>query len=223
MIAEQSKENEFLRNRQFDFLPFPTPIKDGLKIFLENKLIEHSIVCYHCTRLNNKDDVISNGLKVLNVDSYRKEIIRNLEPYISQNWVDIADECLRNYNDSGAIGKREGMIWFIGNLNLIKDGGCNDLFRYYGGEITRRVLENHNNIFYPILESIGTPYIIKCEIPLKELKTDYHYEILIEQIIQSLIDERYIDFEFYITKDISPNMIKDVIPFPDYNYSNIYP
>ena len=49
------------------------------------------------------------------------------------------DRCFKEYDNNGKYEHRENMIWFLINKSLVHDSGCKYFFKYFGGEVIRRV------------------------------------------------------------------------------------
>ena len=46
--------------------------------------------------------------------------------------------------------------------------GCEEFFKFFGGEVTRRAVWPVKDIVYPILEKIGIPTVIECGLNISD-------------------------------------------------------
>lgn len=209
LIEENLKEQEFLESEDKYWGAFDTPIKTQIEKELRILLLDCYFKCYHCTRLIDKDVVIKDGIKALNIRDFKIKVMKATEHHLTEDQKLILNNCFAKYSE-GKFGRRENLIWFVSNLHLTESAGCQDFFNYFGGEVTRRILDAHKNEFYPILGKIGKPFIIECSMGFKEIKS-VQQDSLINTIIDGLICESIdINWEFSIEKDLLPERIIEI-------------
>jgi hypothetical protein len=209
LIEENLKEQEFLESEDRYWGTFETPIKTQIEKELRILLLDSYFKCYHCTRLIDRDVVRKDGIKTLNVKDFKIKVQKATETYLTESQKLILNDCFAKYRD-GKFGRRENLIWFVSNLNLTESRGCQDFFNYFGGEVTRRILAEHENEFFPILEKIGKPFIIECSMGFNEIKSAQQ-DSLIDAIIDGFICESIdINWEFSIEKDLLPGRIIEI-------------
>ncbi|HCA43304.1 MAG TPA: hypothetical protein DEP28_08635 [Bacteroidetes bacterium] len=206
LIDELLKESEFLESEEKYWTSYETPIKNEVITNLKKILINKSFSCFHCTKIINKSEIADNGLYPLNIKDLGKRILNNISNYLTDVQINIFNNAFNNFQD-GILGCRENMIWFVSNYEITRTTGCEYFYNYYGGEVTRRILYDYQNDFYPILKRIGMPATVECCIETKELFPN-HFDNLIVQIIDSLLSEnQYINWEFYLSKHIPADKI----------------
>src|SRR5690625_175257 len=158
-------------------------------------LYNEKIIGFHCTKLINPDKIFTTGLKKLNPEEYENWIIKNLEgKLLDKKMIVKIDKCFAEYKENGDYKYRENMIWFVINKSLIYDSGCNYFFKYYGGEVIRRVVDPIKDIVYPILVRIGIPTVVAFEFKFNEL-AEGHQHYLIKSFIESKVFEN--SYKFY--------------------------
>lgn len=144
---------------------------------LESLLAGCSIVGYHCTRLtqNELQDIRQNGLQLLSPallesrlrSAYHQGLLTpkqyeylTTHPQIRSN--------LANEN-----GNRTGMTFFCPNRSTLADPpSVYRLFRSWGGEAFYCGLEGDSFVSMTI-RSIGKPCLVKCQIPVREMRPSY--------------------------------------------------
>lgn len=203
---EYNGENHYIETGECYIKSFPTPVKNKIKEELKKMLLGKNFKCFHCTRLLDKNEILQNGLKKLCIKELKTRVFRVLKHYLTDQQIKILIDSFDGYNE-GTFGSRENMIWFVSSQRLAKSKGCDPFYQYYGGEATRRILSEHENIFLPILSKIGSPMIIECELEFKEIK-DYHFDYLVNTLLSNFIENiEEINWEFYLEKNIEPERI----------------
>ena len=100
LIKESEYEIAYLCSPYKDcFYNYPTPIKTLVENQLKELLPKYTINAFHCTKLVNINNIISNGLKVLSYDKFKNHIINTLTPYLSAEQKKIAQTCIKTYNE----------------------------------------------------------------------------------------------------------------------------
>lgn len=141
---------------------------------------QYDTYLYHCTRLNNKNDILEQGLRRI---AYSHELQEHFicvlqevfnNEYDFKNWID-------KYKYSDGRGKT---LHFTGTISYMKyTKGCLPFFQSFGGEILLEIIrenlrlvtndqaefDNKLKLYKHKLKNIGQPYLVKIKIPIKEL------------------------------------------------------
>ena len=190
---------------------------------LEEILLRHHIVGYHCTRLTAREiqNIKDDGLKILTGDLVQRRLDQTLEDgYLTKIQMlelkncDILKDNLDNRNRS-----RTEMIWFCANRTSLKEyRRVYRLLRSWGGEAIYRGHENDDPLSQKI-RKIGTPCIIKCALPFSDAK--HFYNNFSERFLSHLVTDAVDDpepqaiFEMYVKRNLAPT---EVLVIYDYSH-----
>jgi hypothetical protein len=123
---------------------------------------------YHCTRAF-KFSIERNGLLVLDFQRQIRDVSAALRDYgIDEAKLDAYVKSVRKYINPSQLKGREGRTWFLLNESLTRQRGCQNFFRYFGGEAFFRVAQSNadfNNI-REALSRVGEPLLITARISL---------------------------------------------------------
>lgn len=179
-------------------------------------LYNEKIIGFHCTKLIKPNEIFTTCLKKLNPREYEnwmKQFLKEKLP--NKKTIAKIDKYFAEYNGNGEYEHRENMIWFVINKSLIYDSGCKDFFKYFGGEVMRRVAYPIKDIVYPILIQSGIPTVVAFEFKFNELPNDQQHN-LVKSFIESKVFEkshkyyRNMEVEGYIKRDVKPEEIVQV-------------
>jgi hypothetical protein len=136
----------------------------GLQAVLRRYSLEGG---YHCTRLTKSeiDHIISNGLQLPS----REMLVARIQAIEDAGLVDrnLADR-LKSNNQADE-DNRAGMIWFcFFSPHVTGQSGIESFFRHWGGEALFNSHERDQSTG-PILRKIGTPCVVKAEVPIASL------------------------------------------------------
>lgn len=190
---------------------------------LDEILLSHNIVAYHCTRLTDAEFncIKEKGLKILSADliSHRLRFALK-EGYFSY------EEYNYLFNSPGLrsnLDRRLGKIWFSPNRSTLRESSMvYRLFRSWGGEAVYWCNEKDDCIS-KALRKIGIPCIIKCSLPFKEVMSfGYSYaERFLSYFIADDIKcpEPSSQFDIYMKRNVKSFEIIDIIDFfkPEFN------
>jgi len=207
---ENVQVKNYLRSERRYWCGFDTPVKDSLRSELKQLLINESFECYHCTKVINPNEIVLNGLHVLKTSDLKNRVLKTIGPYINDNQRKYFIECFDSYVD-GSLGIREKMIWFVPNLKEVDDQGCELFFEYYGGEITRRLLYDRKDEFYPILKQLGSPIIVQCSVRFSELSQNHFLNFINSFLDMVIRNTDNIGWEFYLEGNLLPDKIIRII------------
>jgi hypothetical protein len=202
----------------FEMSCFNKTCKD-LRLILNEKIFKG----YHCTKLLEISAVSKNGLRVLEKTEYKKYMLSFFESKIQDHiLLKKIKKCFEKFDENGCYSNRENMIWFLIVRSGIYDSGCNDFFKFFGGEAVRKILYEIKDDTYPYLEESGIPAVITFSFKFKEIAS-FQQDQLVKQLIYSQVftseDEEYSGFslEGYIKREIKPNEILQIISNPNVN------
>jgi|GEM_PF-1114031 len=193
-----------------------TDIYDESFAQITELLYDEKIVGFHCTKLLKPNEILATGLKKLDPKEYEnwmKFFLKGKLP--DKKTIKKIDKCFAEYDENGEYEHRENMIWFVINKSLVYDSGCKYFFKYYGGEVIRRVAYSIKDIVFPILIQAGIPTVVAFEFMFNELP-DYQQHNLVKSLIESKVFEKSYKFyrnmeaEGYIERDIQPEEIIQV-------------
>lgn len=176
-------------------------------------LYNEKILGFHCTKLINPNEILTTGLKKLNPKEYENWMKKFLKGKLrDKKTIEKIEKCFAEYDGNGEYEHRENMIWFVINKSLVYDSDCKYFFKYYGGEVIRRVAYPIKDIVFPILIQTGIPTVVAFEFRFNELP-DYQQHNLVKSLIESKVFEksykyyRNMEAEGYIERDIEPQEI----------------
>jgi len=190
---------------------------------LEAMMATYRIVAYHCTRLTPKEveDIKSNGLHVLTADLVRNKI-KNCaaDGHITQTDAEylLSSEYIAR-TLGNKCGKRTGHICYCPNRSTLRSASdvCR-LFRSWGGEAIYWGDEVDARMS-SILRRVGVPYIVKCAIPLSDVK--HQYPPISARFLSRLVaadiehPEPGEAFDLFAERDLEPSNVLDLIGYAD--------
>lgn len=179
---EKEIEHQALLNGQQWDNSIETPIYDETIASLETELTNHLAVAFHCTRIFDENEILQNGLNILDINILRQQVTSNLKRFVISNDLDEINSLFDDFIEKNKHKYRDGLLWLILSEKLSKDIGCHDLFSFYGGEVTRRALEPQREKYYPVLKQIGKPILIECIVNLNKTQR-WQITNLAEQLI----------------------------------------
>lgn len=186
-----------------------------LKIVID-LLKNEKILGFHCTKHINPRELLKTGLNKLNPREYEIWMKKFLKSKLNdEKTIKEIDNCFAKFNEHNEYKHRENMIWFLINRSLVHDSGCKYFFKYYGGEVIKRLAYPIKDTVFPILIQTGIPTVVEFEFEFKEL-TVYHQHNLVNSLIKSKIFEKSYTYynemqtEGYVTRDIKPQDIVEV-------------
>lgn len=203
-------------NAERELDPYSINTSFSTKQEIENVLLSLEVRSYHCTKLTDFDLVRKSGLSILKRDKIKNIILRELRKAgLDDSSLYKVEESFENYAINGGFNNRESILWFVLTKNMVHSSGCLPFFTYFGGEVTRDVLNNLEYEVFPLLSSIGTPAVVECCVPIKSTEFYQVMNLANEFIyygIQKYVKrvEYNINAEICVNYDISPEYILDV-------------
>lgn len=173
----------------------------------ESTITNHRIIGYHCTRLTIEEIqmILNSGMQILSHElvAMKFRLARDAGYISREQYNTLLEHQEIKESVNNRHGKRSGMIWFCPNRSTLKESdSVYRLFRSWGGEAVYVFHEEGKNAI-PILRKIGKPCIVKCAIPIVDIK---HYS--------RYLSERFISFSV-------ANEIEYPEPSPDFDMNVI--
>lgn len=188
---------------------------DSLVYEFQEVLKNYSITGYHCTRLTDDEieSILSNGMFLQDSISLKLRIDRLLQSgFISS---EIADS-LKNNNQADDTN-RANMLWFCFFYPFLGgEYGIRRFFRSWGGEALYKSHEG-NRQTGEVLRNIGSPCIVKANIPISSLKKSKFPDGPIVRVLLSESGHTLkipIEHEGYSIQNIEPQNIVEIFKYP---------
>ena len=177
---------------------------------------------YHCTKLKTKDDILNRGIKRIAFNQQIKDEYISILKEISDDNYDF-EKWVNEYNYSHGRGKT---IHTVGTLSYIReDQWCLDFFKYFGGEILIEIIkdnlhkiitndeevQNKVNKYKEKLKGIGSPYLVKVLVPIKELDCVSDYKGFFGKMCR-FYKNYSSEFKEHYTPNIEKVYKKDILP-----------
>lgn len=185
-------------------------------------LRSYSLIGYHCTKLT-RDEIESiriNGMSLQNADSLNARIDRLLHNKLVSHEV---AQFLKDTNQANE-GGRMAMLWFcFFEPFFAGEDGIGRFFRSWGGEALYNSHER-NSITGAALRGIGTPCIIKANIPISSMKDSKFPDGAMVRVLLSKLDHCIripIKHVGYSTQNIAPHNIIDIIEYPSETFAEL--
>lgn len=168
----------------------------------EEIINKYYIIGYHYTNLISVEDIFASGLVGLNNDVINK-IKENIN-IIYPKKVQIIDKHFDNYIKQNNFDNRKNKIYFCCDNKQVNNG-FEDIFKYYGGEISYNCF-NNKILGKELLLNIGKPYIIKFIYKFDDLDWYVSYNLK-EQMRDKLLQNKNISLDFSMEKDVEAKNI----------------
>jgi len=196
---------------------------------LEQLLLLHRLVAFHCTRLTPQEveEIKTGGLRLLTKDLVKRKLDRcHAHGHITRDtyeYLQASESIADNVGDVHA--HRSGMIWFCPNRSTLRE--CSEvyrLFKSWGGEAIYSGHEQDANVSN-VLTGIGIPCIVKCAIPFERAEQFYtnFTERFLSQYIAEEIEypEPSAGFDLKTTRNLLASDVLDIIPFSDPRFEDL--
>ncbi|MBM9502891.1 hypothetical protein JWG44_21805 [Leptospira sp. 201903071] len=142
---------------------------------IESYARKNGVVGFHCTKEIPSKPYIKNGLRILNMQSHHLEFIENISQELKNTDEEIYNikNKLTDFRNQDT-GRRDGLIWFCLNRNLVNSRGTEGFFEYYGGEAIN-FWYRKDPIIGPLCKKIGNPVIVEAIIEYSRLTLYLEY------------------------------------------------
>lgn len=166
---EKEREEQSLCDGSYILNPVYCRVYDESVEDLKNILINHKIRGYHCTKIINWNDIQRKGLTVLRPQEFQSTLIDELKSIgIDRVTLEKVKDSFATFEKNGFFVGREGLLWFVLTKELTEYIGCEEFFKFFGGEVTRRAVWPVKDTVYPILQKIGIPTVIECRLNISD-------------------------------------------------------
>jgi hypothetical protein len=166
---EREREEQSLCDGSYILNPVYCHVYDETVEELKNILLKHKIRGYHCTKVINWNDIQRKGLTVLRLQEFQITLIDELKNIgIDRVIIEKIKDSFVTFEKNKSFVGREGLLWFVLTKELTEYIGCEEFFKFYGGEVTRRAVWPVKDIVYPILQKIGIPTVIECSLNISD-------------------------------------------------------
>ena len=210
---EKEREEQSLCDGSYILNPVYCRVYDESVEDLKNILIKHKIRGYHCTKIINWNGIQRKGLTVLRPQEFQSTLIDELKSIgIDRVILEKIKDSFATFEKNRSCVGREGLLWFVLTKELIEYKGCEEFFKFFGGEVTRRAAWPVKDIVYPILQKIGIPTVIECSLNISDSMDFQVINICKEMInygIQKFVFKNgySLQCEMCVKHDIIPNDI----------------
>lgn len=109
---------------------------------------------------------MKDGVKVLDAVSHIEYCLEILRKKISSSVYKKLKYQYKSMLSDGFFNNRSGQLHFILSKELTRASGCVGLYKYYGGEALRRIIEyaELSDQVLPVLNRIGEPMVIEFDL-----------------------------------------------------------
>lgn len=187
-----------------------------------NILEKYEMMCYHATKVFDKDSIIQNGLK-LNTWEWYKDTFLNALMGIGFNASEINEiiEIVKREYDRKYWGRDEAICFFqdINDLEKLQGAGYDQFCESIGGEIARWALKKDTYMhIYNRLRTFGDAIIVKFKLPIIDIaffrKDNVAFNFICFYVAKILWDYRLdIAFDGMTQMDVASDRIIELIPF----------
>lgn len=184
---------------------------------------QYELICYHSTKMLDKNMVLSEGLKTNEWDSYSEDIISTFKQLgLNEDDLILAMECIKHQYDFkySSIGMGS-QICFYSDLDLIDmedSAGYEQFCENIGGETARWALKEQHPELYKYLKENGEAFIVKFKLPFSDM-VDFDKECIVYQFIAYVAGMYFWNYNYSVHFDsktktcIPPNNILEIIPY----------
>jgi hypothetical protein len=194
----KEKDDEEAAHESGDYILNPplSLVYGKTKLELESLLKKLEVRAFHCTRLTDFEGIKQSGLPPLSSEFIKRTVMSELQHRgVGSDLLRLIQEEYDRFERSEELNHREGMVWFVLTEKMTDESGCEDLFRYFGGEVTRRALHSLKERIYPMLAISGVPAVVECRLPLSEA-AGYQISHIADEFI-SYGERKYLSNEPY--------------------------
>lgn len=195
---------------------------DSLVEELRDILRRHSLIGYHCTRLTKEEieSIRVSGMVLQNSESLDARIDRLLH----DNLIDAEVACRLKGRNQADDDNRSHKLWFcFYNPSIASESGIGRFFRSWGGEA---LYNSHESDPYTgkVLRTIGTPCIIKVNVPIESMKESKFPDGAMARVLLSNYNHQLripIEHGGYSIKNIPVERIIEIIEHPSKEFNEL--
>lgn len=217
IFEEKEKEMKSFEDGSYIENPVNIETYNEVKNTLESIIIKEDTIGYHCTRITSSNNIQKTGLKKLILTEYKQIVLNELEKMgLKTTKLEEIDLAFQNFINQRKNSNRDNMVWFTLNRSMIFSHGCSYLFKYFGGEVSRRALQDIEKESLVYLSKIGTPAVVEIQISIKDLqgyqKSDLCESLINYGIYHFVKNTKYsMECEGMIKKDVTYSQIRKIV------------
>lgn len=181
------------------------------------------MVCYHSTKILDKNIILSDGLGTNEWDTYSKNIIKTLRilEVAEKDIVQVHEAIKRTYDWKYFFEWKGTTVIFYSDTDLLSEdmGAKYEQFcENIGDELARQALKKAYPQLYRYLRENGEAFLVKFRIPFTNIK-DYLKYSIIYQFVAYFAGSNFgnYNYEIYFDGDtdkaIMPSDILELIPY----------
>lgn len=202
--------------------PFRAMAEPLYKTVLEC-LEQHSIKCFHATKVLNESQIWNNGLKANDWEGYSAALAQTLRTLgVDDAAARDAIDCVqREHVRKFDARKEKSELCFFGSMSLLNDGespGYDQFCESIGGELARWALEKTMPEVFQVLKENGKQVVVEFELPFSEI-THHQKDIIAYQFICHFAAKHFWKFDYAVKfdgmtqADVPPQRILEVEPY----------
>ncbi len=184
---------------------------------------QYELICYHSTKMLDRNIVLKNGLRINEWDSYSENMVNIFRRFgMDDDNLNQAMNYIKHQYDFqySALGIG-AQLCFYSDLGLIDRGNIAYFEQFcenIGGEIARRALKKQHPDLYKCLKDNGEAFIVKFELQFSNIvnyaKREIAYKFVVFTAGKYFGNYNYtIHFEGKTKTCIPPNNILEIIPY----------
>lgn len=158
----------FLKENYLDNI-ISRPWASKIEKELNEYCLVHGVIGYHYTRAR-REDIETHGLNLMSGVDRRNLFLKKYSSHFTKGQIEIIKETWQKYFNKFQNSARDLKIWFNLTTNALSNKGADCLLSFFGGESIYMPLTRYSDIG-DILQSIGSPLVVKCKLDAKELKS----------------------------------------------------
>lgn len=199
----------------------PTPATHQAHALVSDAMSGRKLRVFHATRLVDPDAIRTQGLHALDLDRHIDRVRREL---VQAGWFASSaevDAILSRVDLSDFAFKiRCGDVWFVPLRRQLHDGGLDDMFAHWGGEVVRQIAQETDGLTDAI-RRLGKPFVVTAVIPALGCCTRAHDQLPIAMTALMLERAGLIDnargssWDVRIDMHVPSNWIESILP-PDH-------
>lgn len=184
---------------------------------------QYQIVCYHSTKILDRNRLLSGGLKTNEWDTYSQNIADTLRKLgVGEGEVAQSIEVIkRHYDWKYPLYDREPQLCFYSDTGMLSEGmsaGYEKFCENIGGELAQDALKTDYPKLYKYLRENGEALLVKFKIPFSNIK-EYNQDSIIFQFVAYFAGKYFWNYDYKIhfdgntDKAIPEDDILELIPY----------
>lgn len=184
---------------------------------------QYEIVCYHSTKILDKDIIFSDGLKTNDWSIYSRNIINTFKKLnVKENDISEAIKVIKKqYDWKYPPHDGEPLLCFYSDLGQLSNdeyAGYEKFCENIGGELAQDALKYNYPQIYRYLRENGEAILVKFKLPFIDIKS-YDKDSIVYHFVAYFAGKHFWNYNYEIhfwgntDKDIAPNNILEIIPY----------